>query len=178
MSRSSSADCFHVRWREGVKRQISGIVFGGGLRCSQRLPTGLFERKSTADHGGLACKYARRTDRSTKATPPSAHSVRCHSRMLFPRLILGPATFNLFYSFLAGLLCSCACVRVRVVGHARDPDMLRILPRIVEDAAGYGPGQAQPFESRWWRAKSENASFRDYEDAGSVNRLIRSVLRR
>ncbi|MCC7044130.1 MAG: VirB3 family type IV secretion system protein [Acidobacteria bacterium] len=48
-------------------------------------------------------------------------------RLFFLALLMGAATFNLFYSFLAGLLMFCALYGFAAWATARDPDMLHIL---------------------------------------------------
>ena len=48
-------------------------------------------------------------------------------RLFFLALTMGAATFNLFYSFLAGLLMFIALYGFALWATKRDPDMLRIL---------------------------------------------------
>lgn len=48
-------------------------------------------------------------------------------RLFFLALLLGAATFNLFYSFLAGLLMFASLYGFARWATQRDPDMLRIL---------------------------------------------------
>ena len=48
-------------------------------------------------------------------------------RLFFLSLLLGAATFNLFYSFLAGLLMFGGLYGFALWATARDPEMLRIL---------------------------------------------------
>ena len=48
-------------------------------------------------------------------------------RLFFMALLLGAATFNLFYSFLAGLLMFVALYGFAWWATLRDPEMLRIL---------------------------------------------------
>jgi type IV secretory pathway VirB3-like protein len=48
-------------------------------------------------------------------------------RLFFLALLLGAATFNLFYSFLAGLVMFGALYGCARWAMARDPEMLRIL---------------------------------------------------
>ena len=47
--------------------------------------------------------------------------------LFFLALLMGAATFNLFYSFVAGLLMFGALYGFAAWATARDPDMLRIL---------------------------------------------------
>jgi type IV secretory pathway TrbD component len=48
-------------------------------------------------------------------------------RLFFLALIMGAATFNLFYSFAAGLLMSLVLYGFALWATKRDPQMLRIL---------------------------------------------------
>lgn len=48
-------------------------------------------------------------------------------RLFFLALMMGAATFNLFYSFLAGLLMFIALYGFALWATKHDPDMLRIL---------------------------------------------------
>lgn len=48
-------------------------------------------------------------------------------RLFFLALLMGAATFNLFYSFLAGLLMFGGLYGFAVWATKRDPDMLQIL---------------------------------------------------
>ncbi len=48
-------------------------------------------------------------------------------RLFFLALLMGAATFNLFYSFLAGLLMFGALYGFALFATRRDPQMLRIL---------------------------------------------------
>jgi type IV secretory pathway TrbD component len=48
-------------------------------------------------------------------------------RLFFLALLMGAATFNLFYSFLAGLLMFAGLYGFAAWTTARDPDMLQIL---------------------------------------------------
>ena len=48
-------------------------------------------------------------------------------RLFFLALLMGAATFNLFYSFLAGLLMFGSLYGFALVATKRDPQMLRIL---------------------------------------------------
>lgn len=48
-------------------------------------------------------------------------------RLFFLALLMGAATFNLFYSFLSGLLIAAAIYIFAVWATRRDPQMLRIL---------------------------------------------------
>jgi len=48
-------------------------------------------------------------------------------RLFFLAIMVGAATFNLFYSFLAGLLMFVALYGFALWATSHDPDMLRIL---------------------------------------------------
>ena len=48
-------------------------------------------------------------------------------RLFFLALLMGAATFNLFYSFLAGLLMFAGLYGFAAWATTRDPDMLKIL---------------------------------------------------
>jgi type IV secretory pathway VirB3-like protein len=48
-------------------------------------------------------------------------------RLFFLALLMGAATFNLFYSFLAGLLMASSLYVFALWATTRDPQMLRIL---------------------------------------------------
>ena len=56
-------------------------------------------------------------------------------RLFFLSLLLGAATFNLFYSFLAGLLMFGGSVRLRPVGDGARPRDAADSARFVEGAA-------------------------------------------
>ena len=67
-------------------------------------------------------------------------------RLFFLALILGAATFNLFYSFLAGLLMFLGLYGFALWATRRDPDMLRILIASSKTRRRYDPGKHQPFD--------------------------------
>ena len=67
-------------------------------------------------------------------------------RLFFLALILGAATFNLFYSFLAGLLMFGGLYGFALWATRRDPDMLRILLASSMTRRRYDPGKHQPFD--------------------------------
>jgi type IV secretory pathway VirB3-like protein len=73
-------------------------------------------------------------------------------RLFFLALLMGAAMFNLFYSFLAGLLTSASLYVFARWSTTRDPHMLHILLsssrfRARYDAAKHAPVQAE--EARW-----------------------------
>ncbi len=68
-------------------------------------------------------------------------------RLFFLALLLGAATFNLFYSFLAGLLMFGGLYGFALWATRRDPDMLRILLTSSKARQRYDPGKHQPFHA-------------------------------
>jgi type IV secretory pathway TrbD component len=62
-------------------------------------------------------------------------------RLFFLALLLGAATFNLFYSFLAGLLMFVGLYSGAVWTTRRDPEMLRILLASSKSRRRYDPGK-------------------------------------
>jgi type IV secretory pathway TrbD component len=62
-------------------------------------------------------------------------------RLFFLALSLGAATFNLFYSFLAGLLIFAGLYGFALWATQRDPDLLRILLASSKARRRYDPGK-------------------------------------
>ena len=62
-------------------------------------------------------------------------------RLFFLALLLGAATFNLFYSFVAGLLMFVGLYGSALWGTRRDPQMLRILLTSSSTQRRYDPGK-------------------------------------
>jgi type IV secretory pathway VirB3-like protein len=62
-------------------------------------------------------------------------------RLFFLAMLLGAATFNLFYSFVAGLLMSAGLYGFARWATWRDPDMLRILLASAGTRRRYDPGK-------------------------------------
>src|SRR5881394_925557 len=62
-------------------------------------------------------------------------------RLFFLALLLGAATLNLFYSFLAGLLVAGGLYGFALWATARDPEMLRILLASSNSRRRYDPGK-------------------------------------
>ena len=62
-------------------------------------------------------------------------------RLLFLALLLGAAAFNLFYSFLAGLLLFVSLYGCAWWATARDPEMLRILLSSSRARRRFDPGK-------------------------------------
>ena len=66
-------------------------------------------------------------------------------RLFFLALLVGAATFNLFYSFLAGCLLFSVIYTFAWVSTSRDPQMLQILLRSGRDRARYDAAKHRPF---------------------------------
>ena len=62
-------------------------------------------------------------------------------RLFFLALLLGAATFNLFYSFLAGLMMFGGLYAFALWATKRDPQMLRILLASSKVRRRYDPGK-------------------------------------
>ena len=62
-------------------------------------------------------------------------------KLFFFAMCLGAGTFNLFYSFLAGLLMSGGLYGFALWATARDPEMLRILLASSRARRRYDPGK-------------------------------------
>lgn len=62
-------------------------------------------------------------------------------RLFFLALLLGAATFNLFYSFLAGLIVFAGLYGFGLWATHRDPEMLRILFASSRASRRYDPGK-------------------------------------
>jgi type IV secretory pathway TrbD component len=67
-------------------------------------------------------------------------------RLFLLALLLGAATFNLFYSFLAGLLIFIGLYAFAVWATGRDPEMLRILLASSQAKRRYDPGKHEPVD--------------------------------
>jgi type IV secretory pathway VirB3-like protein len=67
-------------------------------------------------------------------------------RLFFLALLMGAATFNLFYSFLAGLLMAAGLYVFALWATARDPQMLRILLSSSRFRERYDPAKHAPFD--------------------------------
>ncbi len=65
-------------------------------------------------------------------------------RLFFLALLVGAAAFNLFYSFLAGLLIAVGLYAFTLWATRRDPEMLRILLASSTARRRYDPGKHQP----------------------------------
>src|SRR5688572_16442364 len=64
-------------------------------------------------------------------------------RLFFLALLLGAATFNLFYSFLAGLLMFGGLYGFSLWANRRDPAMLQIILSSSGTRRRYDPGKHQ-----------------------------------
>jgi type IV secretory pathway TrbD component len=67
-------------------------------------------------------------------------------RLFFLALTMGAATFNLFYSFLAGLLTFAGLYAFAVRATKHDPDMLRILLASARFRTRYDPLKHERFD--------------------------------
>ena len=67
-------------------------------------------------------------------------------RLFFLALMMGAATFNLFYSFVAGLLMFGALYVFALWSTKRDPEMLRILLSSSRFKPRYDGAKHDPFE--------------------------------
>ena len=88
-----------------------------------------------------ACQTARRTDPSTRRSIRPLTICGVDRRLFFLALLLGAATFNLFYSFLAGLLMFVGLYAFALWATRRDPEMLRILLASSKARRRYDPGK-------------------------------------
>jgi type IV secretory pathway VirB2 component (pilin)/type IV secretory pathway TrbD component len=126
----------------GAKRQISGIVFGGGLAlfAAQFLDLAVL---TVLVRSMRRCGHARRpTYRPVyKALHRPLTICGVDRRLFFLALLLGAATFNLFYSFLAGLLMFAGLYGFALWATLRDPEMLRILLASSRLRRRYDPGK-------------------------------------
>ena len=67
-------------------------------------------------------------------------------RLFFLALMMGAATFNLFYSFVAGLLIFGGLYLFALWSTKRDPQMLRILLSSTRFRARYDAAKHEPFK--------------------------------
>ncbi len=68
-------------------------------------------------------------------------------RLFFLALLLGAATFNLFYSFLAGLLIAGGLYGFALWATRRDAEMLRILLMSSTSRRRYDPAKHRRFDA-------------------------------
>src|SRR3954470_17175379 len=129
----------------GAKRQIAGSVFRGGLALS------------AAQFRIWPCSSRYASAESVMSDQPTYHPV-CKSlhrpltvcgvdrRLFFLALLMGGATFNLFYSFWAGVLMFVALYVFALWATSHDPDMLRIVIASSGIRRRYDPGKHERFE--------------------------------
>jgi type IV secretory pathway TrbD component len=67
-------------------------------------------------------------------------------RLFFLALLMGAATFNLFYSFWAGVLVFTGLYGFALWTGRRDPDMLRIILASSGTRRRYDPGKHERFD--------------------------------
>ena len=72
-------------------------------------------------------------------------------RLFFLALTMGAATFNLFYSFAAGLLMFVGLYVFALWSTKRDPEMLRILLSSSKFNRRYDAAKHEPFVFEVWR---------------------------
>src|SRR3977135_710858 len=89
-------------------------------------------------------------------------------RLFFLSLLLGAATFNLFYSFLAGLLMSGGLYGFALWATARDPEMLRILLASSKARRRYDPGKHDRVDIGTSRCTSPASSVTTARQAAST----------
>ena len=78
--------------------------------------------------------------------PPPLTICGIDRRLFFLALLLGAATFNLFYSLPAGLLVTGGLYGFGLWATHRDPEMLRILFASSRSRRRYDPGKHQRFD--------------------------------
>jgi len=107
----------------GAKRQISGIVFGGGLALLRgQFPCVVILIRRTASSQGDRSMSDHPTYRTRlQGASPAATIGGVDRRLFFLSLLLGAAAFNLFYSFLAGLLMFVGLYGCALWATRRDP---------------------------------------------------------
>jgi len=69
-------------------------------------------------------------------------------RLFLLALLVGAATFNLFYSFVAGVLITVGLYAFALWATRRDPEMLRILLASSRARRRYDPAKHQPAHIR------------------------------
>jgi type IV secretory pathway VirB3-like protein len=67
-------------------------------------------------------------------------------RLFFLALLMGGATFNLFYSFWAGMLIFVGLYGFALWATSRDPEMLRIILASSGARCRYDPGKHERFD--------------------------------
>ncbi|HKW02090.1 MAG TPA: VirB3 family type IV secretion system protein [Vicinamibacterales bacterium] len=70
-------------------------------------------------------------------------------RLFFLALLVGVATFNLFYSFAAGCIAFAALYVLSYSGTSRDPQMLQILLRSGDVRSRYDATKSYGADRRW-----------------------------
>ena len=93
-------------------------------------------------------------------------------RLFFLALLMGAATFNLFYSFLAGLLVSLGLYVFALVGDETRPADASHPAVVLALPARYDPAKHDPVQIEVRAMVRIRRILRDYEEAGSLNSLI------
>jgi hypothetical protein len=91
------------------------------------------------------CRTDRRTDPSTRRFIARSRCAESIAARFFLALLMGASTFNLFYSFLAGLLMAGALYLFALWATKHDPQMLRILLSSSRFRARYDAAKHAPF---------------------------------
>jgi hypothetical protein len=155
-SRSSSADCFSCSVRQAPSDRSRASSSAADLRCSQRNSSrGFFDRVNRRIHGDSGMP-----DRPTyrpvyKAIHRTLTVCGVDRRLFFLALILGAATFNLFYSFLAACSCSWACTDSRCGRRVAIPTCSGSCSPRQRRGAATTQANTNRSASRWCRAKRE-----------------------
>ena len=96
-------------------------------------------------------------------------------RLFFLAMLMGAATFNLFYSFLAGVLMFGTLYGFAWWATDRDPDMLRILLSSSRARRRFDPGEARAARRRGAAMMRVGRILRDYSEAGAINSRDRAL---
>lgn len=67
-------------------------------------------------------------------------------RLFFASLVLGALVFNVFYTFLGGLIVTVGMLVFAKGATTRDPEMLRIMFMASRFRTRYDPAKHEPFE--------------------------------
>jgi len=114
----------------------------GGWRFLRAVPCVVILIRRTASAREIgACQTTRRTDPSTRRFTGRSRSAAWTRRLFFLSLLLGARAFNLFYSFLAGLLMFVGLYGCALWATRRDPEMLRIVLASSKTRRRYDPGK-------------------------------------
>ena len=93
-------------------------------------------------------------------------------RLFFLSLMMGAAAFNLFYSFLAGLLLFAGLYGCAWWTTGHDPQLLRILLSSSTCRVPLRPPETRPVCHRGAAMVNVRRILRDYADAGALNSVL------